>query len=636
MRTLDINETIELTDGNFQYVESVNSIIRLRNLADGQYRDLHLAEVTQRMVGLASYAGVSPRSLETMPARQVSATLELNDHVQEILTGTRPGGTEPDPRYDLATTTQNQRIENKIVELRPTNFAVSRRTLMRKIKSFRENGRAGLIDRRSLRQTAPLDHLDPQVQEALCEVLASLVDRSTGTKSRIIFETRMLLIKTLGGDAPPMPSDSSMYRYIDTLTIGSHATGSAKTRRSLADRPTGTFATRSENLPGGEMQIDSTTLDMMVKVRNVAMRPILTILLDRATRSIVAYTFRLDATKGIDHAALLAQALTPAQNRPDKSAWRESLQRKTPQLTFLKPEERHDLERNRPFIFPRTIVTDNGSDYVGHVFQAAAEKFGINLVLSAPHTPTGKPLVERNFHSIGTLFTQYLPGYVGNSPENRGRDVKKEDLISIHALAEYFDDWVLKVWNNRPHGGLRDRLEPTIKLSPNQKFAEASQVTAALILPLTTEDYIDLMPSSYRVISRVGINIGNRQYDSSELHPYRDQKSNIPGQNGKWEVKTDPNNPYLAWVQSREKTWIELALRTQDYDLMPHLEQSIISDRQVQRNEVAAINSASFGTLVHSLPPENTSATGPDIDSGDDDNDFDLDSEMLTFDPNKD
>ena len=173
MRTLDINETIELTDGNFQYVESVNSIIRLRNLADGQYRDLHLAEVTQRMVGLASYAGVSPRSLETMPARQVSATLELNDHVQEILTGTRPGGTEPDPRYDLATTTQNQRIENKIVELRPTNFAVSRRTLMRKIKSFRENGRAGLIDRRSLRQTAPLDHLDPQVQEALCEVLAS-------------------------------------------------------------------------------------------------------------------------------------------------------------------------------------------------------------------------------------------------------------------------------------------------------------------------------------------------------------------------------------------------------------------------------------------------------------------------------
>jgi putative transposase len=634
MRTLDTSDTIELTDGSYQYVQHVNSTVRLRKLADGSYLDMHVAELTQRIVGLPPYAGASPRAIEQLPKTGSAATMSMSQHLNEIMTGTHPHRSEPDPRYDVSTTTQNDRIAAKVLELSAQQIPASRRTILRKLKSLREQGSAGLIDGRSLRQTAPLELLDERVLDALCSVLPKLKDRSSGTKARIIFETRMALLKKYGKDGPLMPADSSMYRYIDKLTIGTHATGSAKTRRSLADRPDGTFATRSQNLPGGEMQIDSTTLDVFIRTANGGTaRPHLTILIDRATRSIVAYTFRLTATKGIDHAALLAQTLTPAQNRPDKSSWRLAVQRATPQISLLGPKERSALEATRPFIFPRTIVMDNGSDYAGHVFTAAAEKFGINIVLSAPHTPTGKPLVERTFHSINTLFTQYLPGYTGNSPENRGRDVEKDDLLSIHALAEYFDDFVLKGWNARPHGGLRDRLEPSVKLSPNQKFAEASKVTSAIILPLTADDYISMMPSAFRRISAIGIDIHSRQYDSPELRPYRGQLSNIPGENGKWEVKTDPYNPHIAWVRSRENTWIQLALRTERYDLLPHLESSITTENDRERNDTAAINAATFGTFVHQLAPTDLHE-GPSTDK---DTDTDTDTaELPSFDPDKD
>lgn len=600
MLTVDTNAPIELDDGTYQYVGQTAGILRLRNSASGDYRDIHLAELAQKVVGLAPVLRVAPRDLEKVPAEQRRDIRLWVGHIQEITTGIHPDHSTRRPEYDLDQTRIGERVDTKVAELVNAGIQASRSNTLRKIKLYREHGTLGLVDKRALRQTAPLANLDPEVHDALCHVIADQKNRSTGTKSRLIFETEKELRKRHGASAPELPSAASMYRYINALTAGKHTTGSAKTRQSLANRPDRTFKKQSQILPGAEVQVDSTKLDVFVKTASGnVVRPILTIMIDIATRSILASTIRLDATMSVDHVVLLAQALTPGQNRPDKSIYRAAVQLANPQASLLSSAERAKLELTRPYVLPRAIMMDNGKDYLGSNFLAAMETFGISAVLSSPRTPTGKAIVERTFGSINTLFAQYQHGYTGRSPEFRGYDVEKNpDILDIDALYEVFDDWVLKVWQNRPHGGLRDRMNPSVTLSPNQMMAAAAEITSNIQLPLTEDLYIELLPSDYRVISSVGIEFNNAQYDSRELHAIRGTKSSVKKQKGKWEFKYDPYNKSSVWVRSKDGSWIECPRRDNYTLLNPHRKDHEPTAKQKDRVQAARTNSATTGTPI--------------------------------------
>lgn len=386
MPTLNVNDPIELVDGNtYQYVGQSGSVVRLKSLADGKYHDVHIATLSQNTVGLPATFAPEVRAFEQLPAKHRAKAMKMADHIEELITGINPSRETPLPEYDLATTTQNQRIDAKILELKRLGISSSRATLMRKIKAFREQGASALADQRLYRSDGPLDNLNPDVREALCWVIADQKNRSSGTKSRLIEETASRLVEVLGPDAPKLPSQASMYRYIDALTIGKHTTGSAKTRQSLANRPTGPYSTRTELLPGNEVQVDSTTMDVFVRTPSgKVVRPILTVMFDRATRMVLAFTFRLTAAKAVDHVTLLAQALTPPQNRPDNSEFRYAVQRTNPNVPLLSHADRKFYELTRPFIHPRCIVMDNGKDYISDAFLAALQLHRIDVRFSAP------------------------------------------------------------------------------------------------------------------------------------------------------------------------------------------------------------------------------------------------------------
>jgi putative transposase len=648
LRTIDTTEPIELDDGQYTIVEHAGGIVRLKSMADNRYVDMHLAELTQRMVGLPTIPGPSPRMIEEAKPAQRGVAMSTSQHLDEIITGINAHTGECRPEYDLARTSQNERVASKVVELANIGTPMSSRTLTRKLQKYREAGASGLLDGRSNRTIDPLAELHPVILDVLTHYIAVARDRSTGTKSRLIIDTRarMIAIRTIAAKKcpnepilPDLPSDSSMYRYIDMLTRHKHTTSSATTRRSLGNRPDRQFAKRHQSLPGGELQVDSTPIDVLIRRPNggAPARPILTILLDVATRSIVAHSFRLTATKGVDHATLLAQALTPLQNRPDKTIYRDALRRANPTAPFLTEAHRAALATRRPFIFPRTIIMDNGSDYRSDVFMDAAKKFGVNVLFSAPYTPTSKPFVERTFGSLNTLFFQNLPGYVGRSADNRGRRVQDDQLLDIYALTELFDDFILKDWQNRPHAGLRDRIDPTAKMSPNQAFAAASEITAALVLPLTADDFIDLLPSFSRTITAIGVQVDNFVYDSDELHKYRDKPSHLPGKNRKWTVKVDPYNTFFAHVLGTDGKWIKCTLRGDVRDLSPHTEQMTLTAAEIDRNHVAAIHAAASGVPIHapsSMEPLDIGHLG-DSDIYIDDDDTTNDVELPEFDRTK-
>ena len=69
-------------------------------------------------------------------------------------------------------------------------------------------------------------------------------------------------------------------------------------------------------------------------------------------------------------------------------------------------------------------------------------------------------------------------------------------------------------------------------------------------VPLSPEDYIELLPAAWRVINSYGVKIGLRTYDSGELNPYRRQHSGIEAKHGRWEVRYDPYDISRVWIRN--------------------------------------------------------------------------------------
>jgi len=634
MPTLNITAPIELDDGEYTFIEASAGLVKLRSTASGQYVTMHLAELSQRVVGLEPVPIADARLIGSLSDVQQLRTLDLSDHLREITTGEHPNLRQPRAQFDPATTTQEQRVQAKLLELEATPYKMARSTLMAKLSAFKQAGQTALIDGRSLTGKHSATHDRRQVIEALCDVIAAQRGESTGTTQRLIQLTQVELTLQHGADAPKLPSQRTMYRLIEHYTANKHTTGSAKTRRSLADRPNRPHAKHVQVLPGAEVQLDSTPLDVLVKVPNdKPQRPTLTIMIDVATRSILAYSFRLTATKSVDHVGLIAQALTPIQNQPDRSRFREMVQQQNPTCTLLDDAELARLAHHRPYVYPRILVIDNGKDFKSTPTLRAAEAFHMRVIFSPPRTPTSKSIVERMFGTINTMFTQYLAGYVGRGVEFRGENVdRRPDLLDVYAVQELFHDWVLNVWQNKPHDSLRDPLHPSVHFSPNQMAAAAAATAGTIDIPLSRNQYLALLPSTKKALTTTGLRHANHFYDSPELHQFRGREKSMV-------LHYDPYNPSVVWAKAPDDSFIECSIRDWNARNSPFFsafqpditaESTDADNRLAQRAEVALVGATLAGTPLHQLPTPAHAALLPADFDDDDDSDTE---ELSEFDP---
>ena len=211
----------------------------------------------------------------------------------------------------------------------------------------------------------------------------------------------------------------------------------------------------------------------------------------------------------------------------------------------------------RPVIAPETIVCDHGKAFLSQTFRQACCTLGVNLQPAHPDTPTDKPKVERTLQSVATLFAQYVAGYVGSSVERRGKSAEQDAVWSMAELQELLDEWIVAVWQNRPHDGLRDVVMPAKPLSPNEKYASLVELAGYVPVPLSADDYIELLPACWRTINSYGIKINNRTYDAKALNPYRRQHSGVTSKRGQWEVHHDPYDVTRVWVRNHhESGWL--------------------------------------------------------------------------------
>ncbi|GGS25383.1 hypothetical protein GCM10010269_75100 [Streptomyces humidus] len=213
--------------------------------------------------------------------------------VQHGLPPDAPEGTKPRPGFDPKRHSLAQRERAKAAELTAAGHQVSASGIKQRHQRYQRDGLVGLADGRSAKQMQAFGQVDPVVVEAMRQAIAETADASSRTIGFTLWRTQQILSGREETAEVELPSRATLYRLFDKLAVGTHATGSARTRRSVGARPSGPFGEVPASAPGELMQIDSTPMDVLVRLDDgVAEKAELTAMVDIATRSITAAVLR--------------------------------------------------------------------------------------------------------------------------------------------------------------------------------------------------------------------------------------------------------------------------------------------------------------------------------------------------------
>ncbi|MFG1880274.1 integrase [Sphaerisporangium sp. NPDC049003] len=495
--------------------------------------------------------------LETLPPPVLEKALWWESHILEVLHGLppdAPGDAEPRPEY-APTRSLTSREKAKAVELTTAGHRVSASTVANYRRRYESGGVLGLADHRPMRKRPRYGTVDDRVVAAMRQAIAEAVDASTRTGSFLLWRTGELLREQ--GELVELPSQRTLYRLLAKLTAGTHTTGSAVTRRSRAHGAQAPFGELPAFAPGEVMQIDSTSLDVLVRLDDgVAGKVELTGMIDVATRTVTAAVLR-PVTKSVDASVLLARTLTPELMRP---GWVEALRMARsvlPHRRLLSLDERLEHAAARPVIVPEMIVCDHGKVFISRNFLASCRFLEIDVQPAHKGSPFEKGHIEKMLSSVGTLFAQFVSGYTGRNSDRRGRHLDKQPIWSLLELQELLDEWLVAKWQNRRHDGLRDPVHPGRSFTPNEKYAALVETCGYVPVALTGADYIELLPAIWRAVNDYGIKISRRTYDGPGL--IRRQDSGVRAKKGLWEVHHDPYDVSQIWVRNHhgDGEWIE-------------------------------------------------------------------------------
>lgn len=501
------------------------------------------------------------------------------DHVLEVHTGL-PGfadpGDTPRPCYDPGRITLRDRYETKAAELCAAHHRVSAATVERKRLAWLEQGVWGLVDKRRVRGPSRYGRVDEQVVKLLRKVHKRQENKSIGTRSRLFELLRRACVRKFKKRAQQlMPSRATFYRLLDRLGIICGKQAAAR-RGDGSHRPQPPFTLAVATAPGEQVQIDTTSLDVLALDETGRVVSVeLTAAIDVVSRTILAAVIRPKssgtktgsssrrhggrATKAVDALLLLAEMCTPQPMRPHWSLKAAAKGSDLPYAQLVEADERMEGAAARPVIIPEMIVMDNGKVFAGRAFMDACAQLGISVRPACANSPTHKAIIERSFGSVKSLFSQYVPGYTGKDLTHRGKRVAGERLWRIDQLNDFLQQWIALGWQQRPHEELRNPFLPSMPpRTPNQVFAAHVASSGYVPLRLSSEDRLRLLPTAWVQVTDKGVRLDNRTYDSRALNGYRNTRSGWPGKGQRWPVRYHPHQPEKVWLEDhRNNTWAE-------------------------------------------------------------------------------
>lgn len=542
------------TGARFTFDGELVEVVQL----DGTRVTVRDARDRWRTVGLTAFlAGATPMvagddgsaavgaSLAALSDTEQRALSERAGHVRELLTGYRSGSAdaprpgEPRVEYDPAAPLR-ARQDAKAREL-----GLSERTIRRWVRSYREAGEAGLLDAR--RVNGHGSAVDPRWEDACRLVVAEHVNASTPTASALLQLIDERLDADCGVGVVRRPSTATAYRHLNRLTKGTNALrGSAKARRSIAQRPAGAYGRLRATRPGEYVILDTQDLDVF------AMEPVtcrwvpiqLTVAQDLFTRCIIGLRVTPVSTKAVDVAGVLYETVTPQPAPPD---WPEQAcwpYHGIPQQLVFTEEGRLP---GVPVCPPETLVIDHGKAFLSAHVISVCTRLGISIQPAQPKKPTDKPTVERFFRTLRERLIQHLPAYKGPDIYSRGEAVEDAAFLYLHEVERVIREWIALIYHRGKHNGLTVPEWPHLGLSPNEMYEIGVAKAGLLRIPRSPELVYDFLPVSYRTIQHYGVEVNGLRYNSPILDRYRNTQSPHGGVHaGKWPIRVNPDD--VRWV----------------------------------------------------------------------------------------
>lgn len=485
---------------------------------------------------------------QVMTQEESRQVLELSHRLYWVITG---------QEYETGAPTVPSRGQGERLRQLADELKVSSRTIERWKKDFWE-GRPPSIDTSRKRG----HRIDPRWTAKAEQIRIRNINETTISRKIVFEEIERELVEEFGDGVVPIPDSSTAYRFFKTAYRGKNAYhGSAKGRRSIAERPDGMFGRLAVSRPGQYLVMDTHHLDVHA-MEPVTMRWVpaqLTVAMDLHTRCVVGLTCTPIAERAVDVAAVLFEALCP---RPARG--------------LLHPNAKwpyHGIPRNIVFTengdywgFPVTaaesLIVDNGKSYVSQHTISVCQRMGINVMPGQVYKPTDKPQIERFFRTLREDLIQRLPAYTGPDIHSRGKDLEEDAFMYIHELEELIRNWVTRRYHKKDHAGLRSPLWHGDELAPNEAYEVG---VAAYGLPRLSPDpwlFVEFLPTEWRLIQHYGIDLNKRIYDHEILHGDTFGKGPSPygGRHpGKWPIRYDPNDIRYAYIQNPiDNEWAQL------------------------------------------------------------------------------
>lgn len=437
---------------------------------------------------------------------------------------------------------------------------VSVRTLYRWIAGFRASGVAGLAD--TLIRSRYAVGVDPRWDATCLQVLDDYVEASTPTMGDVIDAVVRKLEASFGPGTVPLPSKATAYRRLKVLAKGRHAFGSAKGRRSVADRPTGVFGRLRATRPGEYVVLDTTPLDVFA-MEPITMRWVgveLTVAMDLFTRCVLGLRLTPVSTKAQDVANVLYQCITPDRQRDD-GGWPYH---GVPRNLLVGTEEPDGVSQQRvgdlPACLPEAIVVDHGKQYLSDHVIGVCARLGITVQPAIPHKPTDKPTVERFFRTLRESVLQHLPAYKGPDVYSRGKDVEDKAFYYVSELEQIIREWVGSVYHRTQHDGLCVPEIPRAEFCPAEMFEIGVAKFGCLLLPSSPDLAYEFLDVRWRMIHHYGVEVDGLRYDGAGLNLYRGTRSPYGGVHaGKWPIFVDSHDVRHAYFQDPDtNAWHQL------------------------------------------------------------------------------
>ncbi|MFC9652737.1 Mu transposase C-terminal domain-containing protein [Streptomyces sp. NPDC056937] len=486
-----------------------------------------------------------------LPARE--RAMAWLRHIREVETGLPGGpgsGKVPRPEYDPHAFTLAEREHAKAKELAGLGWTkVSRPTVQRMRLAYQRQGLLGLVDKRSLRAPSPTGRTDERVVAAVLEALRIRRGRRATTVKQVIDLAEQIVAQTHGKGRVTLPARSSLYRLVKALADPAEPLGSpARTATGPGRAGGGPPALR----PAERVHVATARLGIETvgeDGRAVAMS--VTCALDGATGCVLAAVLHPQGAP-VELSVLLAEMAVPRTARP---GWQQMLRAAHEALPLpqrlMSLGARIEATVARPAALPQTLVFDPAAAAVTPWFLTVCESLGVSLE-AAPARRRGLHTVAGDtVKALAAVFTRHaadLATALGVVHPQEGAGRQAEAFFSLPHLHDVLDEWITARWHTRPQQVLRHPLLPKATLAPQEMWAVLLGVTGVLPVPLSGQDFAELLPVQRQAVTESGIRLGRRRYDHACLDEHRG-RARPTTDDGRWEVHHHPYDMRQVYIR---------------------------------------------------------------------------------------